>query len=68
MGNLQPHIRFSEEEAAKYAILPGDPKRVDRIAKFLDDVKEITFNREPHRRRLQRQPPPQLGGICGRGE
>ena len=30
MGNLQPHIRFSEEEAAKYAILPGDPKRVDR--------------------------------------
>ena len=46
MGNLQPHIRFSEEEAAKYAILPGDPKRVDRIAKFLDDVKEITFNRE----------------------
>ena len=46
MGNLQPHIRFSEEEAAKYAILPGDPKRVDRIAKFLDDVNEITFNRE----------------------
>ena len=46
MGNLQPHIRFSEEEAAKYAILPGDPKRVDRIAKFLDDVKEITSNRE----------------------
>ena len=46
MGNLQPHIRFSKEEAAKYAILPGDPKRVDRIAKFLDDVKEITFNRE----------------------
>ena len=46
MGNLQPHIRFTEEEAAKYAILPGDPKRVDRIAKFLDDVKEITFNRE----------------------
>lgn len=46
MGNLQPHIRFTEEEAAKYAILPGDPKRVDRIAKFLDDVKKITFNRE----------------------
>lgn len=46
MSNLQPHIRCTEEDGALYAILPGDPKRVDRIGLFLDDVKEITFNRE----------------------
>ncbi len=44
--SLQPHIRCTEEDAALYAILPGDPKRVDRIGTFLEDVKEITFNRE----------------------
>ena len=32
--------------AAKYAILPGDPARVDRIKEHLTDVKEIAFNRE----------------------
>lgn len=46
MSNLQPHIRCTGEEGARYAILPGDPKRVDRIGTFLSDVKEITFNRE----------------------
>ena len=46
MSNLQPHIRCSNEDAALYAILPGDPQRVDHIGKFLTDVKEITFNRE----------------------
>lgn len=46
MSNLQPHIRCTEEDGALYAILPGDPKRVDRIGEFLSDVKEITFNRE----------------------
>ena len=46
MSTLQPHIRCSEEHAAKYAILPGDPARVDRIKEHLTDVKEIAFNRE----------------------
>lgn len=46
MSNLQPHIRCTQEDGAAYAILPGDPKRVDRIGEFLTDVKEITFNRE----------------------
>lgn len=46
MSTLQPHIRCSEEDAAKYAILPGDPARVDRIKEHLTDVKEIAFNRE----------------------
>ena len=46
MSNLQPHIRCTEEDGALYAILPGDPQRVERIREFLTDVKDITFNRE----------------------
>ncbi len=44
--NLQPHIRCGNEDSAPYAILPGDPKRVDKIKEYLTDVKEIDFNRE----------------------
>lgn len=46
MSNLQPHIRCTNEDAALYAILPGDPQRVERIKEFLTDVKDIAFNRE----------------------
>lgn len=46
MNELQYHINLSETNKAKYAILPGDPGRVEKIADFLDDPKEITFNRE----------------------
>lgn len=46
MSNLQPHIRCTTEDAAPYAILPGDPQRVERIKEFLTDVKDIAFNRE----------------------
>ena len=50
MDSLQPHIRCSRQDGAAYAILPGDPARVERIKGFLEDVKEIAFNRE-HRRK-----------------
>ncbi|MCR4704882.1 MAG: nucleoside phosphorylase [Lachnospiraceae bacterium] len=43
---LQPHIQLDESHHIKYAILPGDPARVDRIAKYFDDPKELAFNRE----------------------
>lgn len=43
---LQPHIRLSKKNAAKYALLPGDPGRVKRIAKYLDNVQELAYNRE----------------------
>lgn len=43
---LQPHIQLDESLNCKYAILPGDPARVDRIAKYLDNVQELAFNRE----------------------
>lgn len=42
----QPHIQLDESLNIKYAILPGDPARVDRIAALLDDPVELAFNRE----------------------
>lgn len=44
--DIQPHIRCGEEDGAKYAILPGDPGRVERAKQYLEDVREIVFNRE----------------------
>lgn len=45
-NNLQPHIRCSIEDTAEYAVLPGDPGRVDRIKSFLDNTREVACNRE----------------------
>ena len=42
----QYHIALSEEHSAKYAIIPGDPGRVEKIAAFLDDAKQVGCNRE----------------------
>lgn len=46
MGNIQPHIQLDESIHVKYALLPGDPARLDRIAPFLQNVQELAFNRE----------------------
>lgn len=46
MSELQAHIRLSSDLNVKYAIMPGDPARLDRIAPFLENVEEIGFNRE----------------------
>ena len=46
MSEKQAHIRLSKEDAARYAILPGDPGRIDHIKKFLDEPRELVFNRE----------------------
>lgn len=45
-GAVQPHICLGPEQTAEYAILPGDPGRVERIAALLQDVREIACNRE----------------------
>lgn len=45
-GKPQYHIRLKPGDAARYVLLPGDPGRVLRIAKHLDDAKEIAFHRE----------------------
>ena len=42
----QPHIQLNETQTAPFALLPGDPARLDRIAPFLTNVKELAYNRE----------------------
>ena len=44
MSNMQPHIRCTEEDAALYAILPGDPMRTERVKALLTDAKDIAYN------------------------
>ena len=46
MSEIMPHIKLSEEQAVPYALLPGDPARLDRIGACLTDVKELAYNRE----------------------
>lgn len=46
MPNLQPHIKLDDTLEVKYALLPGDPARLDRISPFLENVTELKFNRE----------------------
>lgn len=43
---LQPHIHLDETLKLRYAILPGDPARVERIAQHLDSARELASNRE----------------------
>lgn len=40
------HIGIDDSHNAKYAILPGDPGRVEKIAKYLDEPVKIGQNRE----------------------
>ena len=42
----QPHICLDESLGISYAILPGDPARLDRIAPLLEHTEELAFNRE----------------------
>ena len=41
-----PHIQLDAGIGATAAVLPGDPARVDVIARYMDDVREEGFNRE----------------------
>ena len=40
------HIGIDNTHGAKYAILPGDPARVEKIAAYLDNPKYLATNRE----------------------
>lgn len=40
------HVGFDDSHGAKYVILPGDPGRVEKIAKFLDNPRFFHQNRE----------------------
>lgn len=46
MSMKQAHIQLDESVGAPCALMPGDPKRVDVIAQCLENVEELTFNRE----------------------
>lgn len=46
VGKPQYHIKVGPGEVGKYILLPGDPDRVLRIAKHLENAKEIAFHRE----------------------
>ena len=41
---IQPHLKIDKIE--KYVLLPGDPGRVEQIAKYISNPKELNFNRE----------------------
>ncbi|MEM7346028.1 MAG: nucleoside phosphorylase, partial [Chloroflexota bacterium] len=45
-GKMQYHLRVQPGDVGKYVLLPGDPDRVLRIAKHLDNAREIVFHRE----------------------
>jgi len=42
----QYHIGFDDSHGASYAILPGDPGRVEKIASYLDNPRFFCQNRE----------------------
>ena len=42
----QPHIRLDESLNVRYAILPGDPRRAERIASHMSEVEDLGMNRE----------------------
>lgn len=45
-NGIQYHIGIKEGDVGRYVILPGDPKRCEKIAKFFDDAKFVADNRE----------------------
>ena len=38
---IQPHIMCGVGDVAKYVLLPGDPKRVEKIASFFDEAHKV---------------------------
>lgn len=42
----QPHIQCGPGDVAPVVLLPGDPGRIDWIARELDEVSEVAYNRE----------------------
>ena len=42
----QYHIQAGEGDVGKYVIMPGDPKRCEKIARYLDQAELIADSRE----------------------
>lgn len=45
-GGKQYHIACGQGDLAEYLLVPGDPDRVPKIARFWDSAKEVSCNRE----------------------
>lgn len=46
LGALQYHVRVKPGDVGKYVLLPGDPDRSDRVAKYLENARLVAHNRE----------------------
>ena len=46
MRNLQTHFKIKKRDTSKYAILTGDPFRLDEIKTYLKSTEEIDWKRE----------------------
>jgi len=44
--NLQPHIMCGKGDIARNVLICGDPARAKKIAKMLEDAREVSSNRE----------------------
>lgn len=42
------HLKITKGDVGRYCFLPGDPGRVQEIAKYFDDYHEVSYNREFH--------------------
>ena len=45
-ASRQYHIQVEQGEVGRYVLLPGDPKRCEKIAKYFDDPVLVADNRE----------------------
>ncbi|HPY10973.1 MAG TPA: uridine phosphorylase [Sphaerochaeta sp.] len=45
-SGVQYHLHIKSGDVGRYVIMPGDPKRVSLIARYLDDAFEVADNRE----------------------
>ena len=45
-AGLQYHLQIRRGDVGRYVILPGDPKRCEKIAKYLDNPVLIADSRE----------------------
>lgn len=46
MGKKMMHIALEAGDVGRYVFLPGSPERTEKIAAYLDNPKEIAYNRE----------------------
>ena len=45
-SGLQYHVHLKKGDVGRYVILPGDPKRCAKIARYFDDPQLVADNRE----------------------